>query len=197
MLWLFYAFLKPDGSMLLTINSIGCIIESIYIIVYLIYAPRSYKIYTTKLLLLLNVTVFGLIVLFTMLFAKDAKRVTIVGWICSVFSICVFAAPLSNIRQVIITESVEFMPISLSFFLTLCAIVWFFYGLLTMDLYVAGPNVLGFLFGVVQMILYFIYRRRAKRNVALEVDLAQTQPNDRQPQVKVINQPVQPSESNV
>ncbi|KAF5191092.1 Bidirectional sugar transporter sweet13, partial [Thalictrum thalictroides] len=186
MLWLFYAYLKPNGSMLLTINTAGCIIESIYIIVYLIYAPRPAKIYTTRLLLLLNVVVFGLIVLFTILFAKEAKRATIVGWICSVFSVCVFAAPLSIMRQVIRTKSVEFMPISLSIFLTLCAIVWFFYGLLIMDLYVAGPNILGFLFGIAQMILYFIYKH-ARPNVAPEVDLPETQ-------VKVT---IQPSESNV
>ncbi|KAG0488178.1 hypothetical protein HPP92_006991 [Vanilla planifolia] len=51
------------------------------------------------------------------------------------------------------------MPIFLSFFLTLCAVAWFFYGLLIKDIYVMLPNVLGFIFGMAQMILYIIYKK--------------------------------------
>ncbi|KAL5701407.1 Bidirectional sugar transporter sweet14 [Ranunculus cassubicifolius] len=176
MLWLYYSFIKPNGSgsMLLTINSIGCVIETLYIIIYLIYAPRPSKILTFQLLFLLNVAVFGAIVLFTILFSEGAKRVTVVGWICSAFAVSVFAAPLSIMRLVIKTKSVEYMPISLSFSLTLCAIMWFFYGLLMKDPYVACPNILGFAFGIAQMALYIVYRdAKPKTDVISEIKLAE------------------------
>jgi solute carrier family 50 protein (sugar transporter) len=60
---------------------------------------------------------------------------------------------------VIKTKSAEYMPFSLSFFLTLSAVAWFFYGLFTKDIYVTLPNVGGFFFGIAQMTLYFCYRK--------------------------------------
>jgi solute carrier family 50 protein (sugar transporter) len=49
------------------------------------------------IMLLLNVGVFGLIVLLTMLLAAGEKRVVLLGWVCVGFAVSVFAAPLSII----------------------------------------------------------------------------------------------------
>nr|CAD1839038.1 unnamed protein product [Ananas comosus var. bracteatus] len=166
MLWIYYALVNTHATLLITINSFGCMIESIYIIMYLVYAPRKAKIQTFGLIFLFNVVVFSLIILFTLLLATGSNRVKLLGWICVVFSVSVFVAPLSIIRLVIQTRSVEYMPFYLSFFLTISAIIWFLYGFLTKDLYVQLPNVLGFTFGFVQMALYWYYKRLKKAVVS-------------------------------
>ncbi|OEL21501.1 Bidirectional sugar transporter SWEET14 [Dichanthelium oligosanthes] len=169
MLWIYYALLKSDECLLITINSAGCVIETLYIAIYLAYAPKKAKLFTAKILLLLNVGVFGLILLLTLLLSAGQNRIVILGWVCVGFSVSVFVAPLSIIRQVVRTRSVEFMPFSLSLSLTVSAVVWFLYGLLIKDKYVALPNVLGFSFGVIQMGLYALYRNATPRVPAKEV----------------------------
>ncbi|XBJ14392.1 hypothetical protein VPH35_006438 [Triticum aestivum] len=170
MLWIYYALLKSDEYLLITINSAGCVIETIYIVLYLAYAHKQARIFTAKILLLLNVGVFGLILLLTLLLTAGERRIVMLGWVCVGFSVSVFVAPLSVIRLVVRTRSVEFMPFSLSLFLTASAVVWFLYGLLIKDKYVALPDILGFAFGVIQMGLYALYRNATPRPAPKEVD---------------------------
>ncbi|KAI3470277.1 hypothetical protein Pfo_026940 [Paulownia fortunei] len=163
-LLLYYAFLKTNAYMIISINGIGCVIEAIYLFIYLIYAPKKAKIFTMRLILLFNIGGLGAIMIVSLLVFKGPKRVSLVGWTCAIINLAVFAAPLSIMKRVIRTKSVEFMPFTLSFFLTLCATMWFFYGFFIKDYYIALPNVLGFLFGITQMILYFIYKNAKKDN---------------------------------
>ncbi|XP_068651958.1 bidirectional sugar transporter SWEET14-like [Aristolochia californica] len=158
-LWIYYALLSTNANLVLTINLVACATEAVYIGIYLTYASKKARIVTLRWLLLLNVGAFSSILLLTLFLAKGLTRLKVMGWICMVFTICVFVAPLSIMKQVIRTKSIEFMPFPLSFFLTLNAIAWFFYGFFIRDYFIALPNIIGFIFGVLQIILYGIYRR--------------------------------------
>ncbi|KAI3463592.1 hypothetical protein Pfo_020255 [Paulownia fortunei] len=158
MLWIYYATLKSNETLLITINSVGCFIEAIYISIFISYAPKKARMLALKLLLLLNFVGFGLILIFTHFLVKESQRVQVLGWISVTLSASVYIAPLSIMKQVIRTKSVEFMPISLSFALLLNAVMWFFYGLLLKDFYIAVPNIVGFIFGALQIILYLVYK---------------------------------------
>ncbi|KAL1541783.1 Bidirectional sugar transporter sweet13 [Salvia divinorum] len=163
MLWIFYALLKSsNATLILTINAFGCFIETIYVCFYLFYAPNKARVQTLKMLVLLIICGFGFIVASTIYLVKPPQRATVVGWICLVFSLCVFVAPLCILKKVIQSKSVEYMPFLLSLFLTLSAVMWFFYGLLINDYNVAVPNVVGFSFGVVQMGVYVKYKYAEK-----------------------------------
>ncbi|XP_071740081.1 bidirectional sugar transporter N3-like [Rutidosis leptorrhynchoides] len=158
LLWLFYAFIKgSDTFLLISINTLGTIIESIYIIIFLVYATPDAKKKTFMTLFVAMVLCLA-ISLITLLLVNPHKQVLVVGWICVGISVAVFAAPLAIVVQVVRTKSVEFMPLSLSFFLTLSAIMWFLYGFSIKDRRVMVPNILGFILGVLQMVLYGYYR---------------------------------------
>ncbi|KAF4390520.1 bidirectional sugar transporter N3 [Cannabis sativa] len=175
MLWLYYALVKKDAMLLITINSFGCVIEMIYITIYIIYAPTHARILTIKLFAFMNIAMFSSIFLLTQFAVKHPNQVQVLGWICVAISVSVFAAPLSIVAQVIRTRSVEFMPFNLSFFLTLSAVMWFAYGVLLKDICIAIPNVVGFVLGLVQMLLYGIYRNRKNVSVDEEKNKAHDQ----------------------
>ncbi|KAL0004659.1 hypothetical protein SO802_012220 [Lithocarpus litseifolius] len=134
----------------------------IYIILYITYAPRAPRNSTLKVFVSMNMGLFTLILLVTHFAVKEKFRVEFLGWVCVAISVSVFAAPLSIVAQVIRTRSVEFMPFNLSFFLTLSAVMWFAYGLFLKDICIAIPNVVGFVLGLLQMLLYAIYRNNKK-----------------------------------
>ncbi|KAH7543394.1 hypothetical protein FEM48_Zijuj02G0179400 [Ziziphus jujuba var. spinosa] len=133
--------------------------------------------FTLRLILLFNMVAYGLMMVVTIFLFKGSGRVNAVGWICAAFNLAVFAAPLSIMRRVIKTKSVEYMPFSLSFFLTLCAIAWFFYGIFVEDFFIAFPNVLGFLFGAAQMILYLVYKDSNKNDLKLKTKTMEMNPS--------------------
>ncbi|XP_057729478.1 bidirectional sugar transporter SWEET12-like [Arachis stenosperma] len=160
MLWIFYAYVKTGETLLITINAFGCVIETIYLAIFITYCPKKVRMSTLRMILLLNFGGFCTIVLLTHILAKGANRPKLLGWICVVFATTVFAAPLSIIRTVIRTKSVEFLPFPLSLLLFISAIMWLLYGIFLKDIYVTLPNVVGLTFGTVQMVLYAMYRNK-------------------------------------
>ncbi|XP_031287861.1 bidirectional sugar transporter SWEET9-like [Pistacia vera] len=185
-LLLYYGNLKPNGFLIITINSIGCVIEVSYLIVYLIYAPRKEKKFTLTLILVLNVGAFGTVMLVSNFLLTGFKRISAVGWICAAYNLAEFVAPLSIMKKVITTKSVEFMSFSLSCSLTLCATMWFFYGLFIKDKFIALPNVVGISFGITQIIIYLIYCGSKNKNTETTSEKHPVQPDQEILEVKMI-----------
>ncbi|KZV30434.1 hypothetical protein F511_34489 [Dorcoceras hygrometricum] len=177
-LWLYYALLKHNAPLLVSINTIGCVIETCYIVTYLYFASRKSRFETARLFCLLNLVAFPIIFALTFFIFEDAELVQVVGWVCVAVSIGVFAAPLSIAFEVVRTRSVEFMPFPLSFCLTVSAVMWFAYGLLKRDLCVALPNVIGFFLGMLQMVLYGLFRKPPRPQAVVVVDVVNNNNNN-------------------
>ncbi|KVI05695.1 SWEET sugar transporter, partial [Cynara cardunculus var. scolymus] len=162
LLWLYYALMKEGNTFLLiTINALGSLVEAVYVIIFIIYATSHAKKHTCKIVIG-TMALWVVICVGSFMLLEGAKRALVVGWLCVGVSICVFAAPLTILCEVVKTKSVQFMPFPLSCFLTLSAIMWFVYGMLTLDLCVTVPNIVGFVLGMIQMALYQYYKERSK-----------------------------------
>ncbi|GJN31458.1 hypothetical protein PR202_gb19858 [Eleusine coracana subsp. coracana] len=137
MLWLYYALLTRD-VLLLSINAIACVVQSIYLTIYIVYAPKEAMAFTLKLLCTLNVALYGGMVAFLQFYVKGHHRVSIAGGIGAAFAFAVFVAPLAIIM----------------------------------------PNILGLLFGLAQMALYFVYRNPKKNGAVSEIQVVEEQAAD-------------------
>ncbi|OMP03250.1 SWEET sugar transporter [Corchorus olitorius] len=170
-LWTFYGIINPDGLLVMTVNGAGAVFQLIYVTLFLIYAPKDKKVKTAKLVAILNVGFLGAVIAVTLLAIHGNMRLTFVGILCAALTIGMYASPLSAMRTVIKTKSVEYMPFLLSFFLFLNAGVWSAYSVLVKDIYIGVPNAIGFILGSAQLILYVIYKNKsgsAKSTEAME-----------------------------
>ncbi|KAK5804346.1 hypothetical protein PVK06_031995 [Gossypium arboreum] len=111
---------------------------------------------TTMVMVIFTVTA----IISAFVFHDHHHRKVFVGTIGLVASVAMYAAPLVVVKQVIMTKSVEFMPFYLSFFSFLASVLWLAYGLLSHDLLLASPNLVGLLLGILQLGLYRKYRKR-------------------------------------
>ncbi|XP_024195800.1 bidirectional sugar transporter N3 [Rosa chinensis] len=159
-LWVYYAILKQNAVLFITINTFGSVMETLYIAMYIVYATNASRKFTIKLFGFMNLGLFSLIIVLLHYVFHTQYRVPVLGWINIAINVCSFAAPLTIVAQVIRTKSVEFMPFSLSFFLTLSGVLWFAYGLVVKDIFIAISYGLGFVLGLLQMLFYAIYRNR-------------------------------------
>ncbi|KAK6911605.1 Protein of unknown function DUF538 [Dillenia turbinata] len=150
--------LKPGGSLIVTVNGAGAVLQFIYVTLFLVYAPKDIKVKMLKLVLLLDVIFLGVVIVLTLLVIPKDLRLTIVGVLCAVLTLGMYASPLAVMTTVIRTKSVEYMPFSLSFFLFLNAGDWIVYSVLVQDFFIGVPNAIGFVLGSAQLILYSIYR---------------------------------------
>ncbi|KAF5458462.1 hypothetical protein F2P56_022489 [Juglans regia] len=166
--WYGLPFVSENNLLVSTTNGTGVAIELIYVAIFLIYAPKREK---AKIFGIFSfvVLVFSIVASVSLLALEAGNtRALFCGLAASIFSIIMYASPLSIMKTVIKTKSVEFMPFFLSLFVFLCGTSGFVYGLLGRDPFVAVPNGLGCGLGVAQLILYFIYRDNRGATATIE-----------------------------
>ncbi|XP_039124280.1 bidirectional sugar transporter SWEET3b-like [Dioscorea cayenensis subsp. rotundata] len=148
-----------ENFLLITINGLGIIFELSFIFIYIWFSSAQNK--KIASLMLMVVIAVSSITAFVSSFAlhDHYHRKLLVGSVGLVASVGMYGSPLVAVKRVIKTKSVEFMPFYLSFFSCLASSLWLAYGFLGHDLFLAAPNILGSPMGLLQIILYCMYRK--------------------------------------
>ncbi|XP_073133530.1 bidirectional sugar transporter SWEET4-like isoform X2 [Henckelia pumila] len=159
--WVFYGLpvVHPDSTLVITINGIGLALELIYLTIFSIYTGNKYR----KIIVAMLVgeaALVGIIATITILcFHTHTTRSNFVGGICVGAGILMYGSPLSILKKVVVTKSVEFLPFWLCLAGFANGIVWFIYAnLKTFDLFIAIGNGVGAVLGFVQLSVYFYYK---------------------------------------
>ncbi|TVU32384.1 hypothetical protein EJB05_24114 [Eragrostis curvula] len=165
LMWVLYGLplVHPHSMLVITINGTGTVIELTYITLFLIFSAGATR---RKVLLLLagEVAFVGAVAALVLTLAHThERRSMVVGILCVLFGTGMYAAPLSVMKMVIQTKSVEYMPLFLSLASLVNGICWTAYALIKFDLYITIPNGLGVMFAVAQLILYAIYYKSTQQ----------------------------------
>ncbi|KAL5582549.1 hypothetical protein UlMin_014991 [Ulmus minor] len=159
LLWVFYGmpFVHPDSLLVVTINSVGLVLELIYLAIFLIYATNNGR-KKVCYWLCTAIVFYAIVIIVTMLaFHNTKNRSLFVGILCDIFNIIMYSSPLTVMFKVIQTKSVEYMPFTLSLANFLNGCVWTAYALIKLDIYILVSNSIGAVSGAIQLILYACY----------------------------------------
>ncbi|XP_011023712.1 PREDICTED: bidirectional sugar transporter SWEET17-like [Populus euphratica] len=158
--WVYYGIIKPNSVLVATINGFGAVVELVFIVIFLMFAStQKIRVRTAILFGVLDLVFPAVSFLLMQLMLHGQLRIDISGMFCVVFSMITYGSPLSAMKTVVATKSVEYMPLLLSFFLFINGGVWTVYAFLTDDYFIGIPNGTGFLLGTAQLILYVIYMK--------------------------------------
>ncbi|PHT29907.1 Bidirectional sugar transporter SWEET1b [Capsicum baccatum] len=154
--WYGLPFITSNNILITTINGAGAAIELIYVIIFFLYAPNKQKVKILAMFVLV-VLAFAAATAISVVAFHGKNRKLFCGTAATLFSIVMYESPMSIIRLVIRTKSVEYMPFFLSFAVVVSCSCWFIYAMLGMDPFIGTSTGVGLALGIVQLILYFIY----------------------------------------
>ncbi|KAF3643747.1 Bidirectional sugar transporter SWEET1a [Capsicum annuum] len=133
--WYGLPFVSPDNTLLTVLASIGGVLEAIYVLIFLIFAPKREKFKISGILFLV-LSIFSIVAFVSVLTLHGDKRKLLCGLAFAITCIMMFGAPLTVMRLVIKSRSVEYMPFFLSLSIFNSSTSWAIYGLLGKDLFI-------------------------------------------------------------
>lgn len=97
LVWTLYGMpmVHPNSLLVVTINGAGCVVELTYVIIFLVYSQRTKRLKVFLLLLVEIIFISSLTILSLTLLHTTKKRSAVVGTICALFNLMMYASPLT------------------------------------------------------------------------------------------------------
>lgn len=137
-LWAVYAlpWVTPCKLQPLVTNVFGCLLELSYVLFFIAYSPTARRRMRMILAFLAATVTLVALAAFALVLGPNlplkpwpdpdaTKTTTVLGLICTVLNICMYASPLAVVRTVIRLRSVRPMPLLLTLGCMLCSGCWF------------------------------------------------------------------------
>jgi len=180
-LWVLYSIFQGSRLMPLIANSAGSVLAGVYIFLFARYLPKvngtnsgEAQPYTTPgryicqffgvIIVVAIMAVLMILPFFDFYVADEYFPAFLFGLVADIFNVLMYGAPLTIMKQVILTRSVKYMPFLVSFFTVINSSCWLAYGFYIGDIWIFIPNASGLLLGIVQLILYAFYCRESERH---------------------------------
>ena len=173
-IWISYGYLLGDHIIFIS-NSIGSLFGFAYTWIYFYHAKnreirdKILKLFGFALLIIMTIT----FVLPYWLIKCNFDASIVIGIIGDITSVSMRASPLISINQVIKYKTTRGLSLFMSCSMTLHGFAWCLYGFIIMDgdVYIIIPNALGFMAGLLQLLLFCCYHRGVEYEMLLTKSL--------------------------
>jgi len=168
LLWTVYALpqVTPDKTQPLITNGVGFLLQLVYVLIFIRFAQSKRGAMLVKFAIAI-VAAAALCVCSLVIapgvwhdfkenvpIAAHSPQTTLLGWICSVLNVAMYASPLSVVFTVIERRSVKNMPLPLTLGCGLCSAFWTAFAFMVCDYFILVPNALGLLLFFIQISVY-------------------------------------------
>ncbi|GMF52362.1 unnamed protein product [Phytophthora fragariaefolia] len=119
------------------------------------------RIFIISGVIMLLETIYGLMALLGWTGQTRSSAGTTLGVLVIISSVGLYASPMATIRHVIRTKTSSSMPFTMGVVNVINSLCWVVYAILVDDIFILVPNASGALLGSIQLLLTFIYPRKA------------------------------------
>jgi solute carrier family 50 protein (sugar transporter) len=161
-MWCVYGFVADSIFPLVVVNAFGVATSLFFSAIYVRFGSDSQRKYAGQLwlgagLAMLLAVVYAVLGVHGVTGQSPAEVATTLGFVCVTCNVCLFAAPLETMGQVLRTKSAASLPIALCVANLTSGALWSTMAIGQNDMFVLAPNALGTMLSLAQVALYLTY----------------------------------------